>query len=1610
MQSIKGISLFSAICMALVLIACNMGLGPTVDLEPPTLEVNGITLGSGDTINPSRIANGGDPLYVSPSFTLTGEAWDNIGVTRIVAEEIETDGTIIKRWNNASIGGRDASGKQAWSLAISDIKEGERTIRITAYDQNNNTGVKSVRQFTVLVDLTPPFVEKVTIERRAGGYVDLQKKEALEGKNPDKFTDIDYFQNGAFYIRAEIKKDFGQLRDVKLNLLDENGKQIIEELPPISDSSLYAPKWIIQAEDLIDKDQNRKSGKHYLRVTIEASDMAGQKNTDQFLWLCWYPEADAPHIVFANEAEGKIYAQKETPIPVELFDDDNLQEAYIGVLKLDEWEAVAGSSDQDKINEIIENESSRPTALKHDKFTPLERRKVLSVDSPSEGGEFRLIALVLDKKGNDPDDAPDIWTGRAVPLIITDNEIPVIMIDDPPENTAPTLEEKTGNNSTFIFSIKGTVLSMSGARVFRIAWIPAGANNNANSRVAEAEQALKQGQVAGGIKVWDIQQPSDEVLTIIDSKEFKTQTFTQTFDIFTEFGNEKEKAKLFMAYTLDNQGHEVFRTFRLLGYTTPPSIDIIEPKNMGYYGKGASIDFVLSADFPNNIPITSAKLEDITDITNGREISLTRSGNSWTAADTRSAEGLAVYRFTVMDCMGNEAVQQRNIVISALPGLQSIGTPHSDNSVFNANIEKNENKITLTAYFSDAVTVSGTPRIRLSGFADNIERYAEYTGGAGSSSLTFVYTVQAGDSSSGLIIPLEKPIDLNNGHIGAELPGYNGTPAWNPSDGKTFDSATDSTKKTLKIDGIAPKIIGVDISPASGWYKAGERLTVEVTLSEEAMVLGAPQFILKGDGNSTFNAGFQTTKNNGKTLVFSYMVTTGDTAEPVQYNESSCFSADNVKLITDKAGNQLALKTGAALTLTIVNLDTTEPPAPTLTQVTAHRSYRIERDNIETHPGTKVQYTLNEMTHGWVDVTSPLPYTIPDITVDGTYKVAARQIDRAGNISKLNTEYEFTLGNPCSLLSVVCENPDGTYPKDAPLTFKLIFSGKVHTNGTTNAKITLEDGTGSLDVPVTAVQQGSNADYFLYFPWTIPADKIMNPVKITAIDLTDVVSEAGATPSADLNSVKNAYNRPNLKVRSKAPVIVNTNPVMAGNESSAGVLALPNNGKSIITLTFDTKVYPETGKITIKPVGNWLIPPVLTNEEFYKVQSAVSTADQAVLTNTSTGYVKTTHGLMESNNTYVPDISTKYVLHFSQGLDNAALRPVFERAKYLWQEIDVTTGQVTGEGTDTITITMDALPDGRVWGVEVSAGAFRDDAGNTFAGWTNANAHRFWSDKVAKPVIRVERISHNNATTAPATRTRFRIDCETPGAEVKYGTIENKVSTITDITDSMTNPAKYSFGTSGAYNSDKADAAVSELSGLAATLSYTPPAGTFPTIGDGNLYTARKDYIKATATRNNVSGYPNLAASDAGYEGAFKTLLVYRVTRTASDATIDSSTGFPRRWVKFEGANIYGGQPTIPGFPLSNNDMSGTKSKYAYPQVVVPGSTGNGNLPTDWIWITWEIVSEWYQVGLKIDNNTPDTPFVNAQWTDDAWVHTPRTYGNFGLSVLDANSSPGSGF
>ncbi|WP_330115143.1 Ig-like domain-containing protein [Pseudomonas sp. JS3066] len=180
--------------------------------------------------------------------------------------------------------------------------------------------------------------------------------------------------------------------------------------------------------------------------------------------------------------------------------------------------------------------------------------------------------------------------------------------------------------------------------------------------------------------------------------------------------------------------------------------------------------------------------------------------------------------------------------------------------------------ITVTISFDQTVIVDtsgGVPSLLLE--TGLLDRAATYVSGSGSNTLTFSYTVQAGDLSADLDYQSTGALALNGGSI---RNAGNATAILTlPTTGGADSIAG---QHGIVIDGVAPQVTSVSV-PANGTYVAGQNLDFTVNLSEAVIVDtigGTPRIAITLDGGGTVFANYLSGSGTSA-LVFRLTVSSG---------------------------------------------------------------------------------------------------------------------------------------------------------------------------------------------------------------------------------------------------------------------------------------------------------------------------------------------------------------------------------------------------------------------------------------------------------------------------------------------------------------------------------------------------------------------------------------------------------------------------------------------------------------------------------------------------------------------------------------------------------------
>ncbi|WP_198401824.1 DUF4347 domain-containing protein [Zobellella denitrificans] len=300
--------------------------------------------------------------------------------------------------------------------------------------------------------------------------------------------------------------------------------------------------------------------------------------------------------------------------------------------------------------------------------------------------------------------------------------------------------------------------------------------------------------------------------------------------------------------------------------------------------------------------------------------------------------------------------------------------------------------ITVTVAFDQVVTVNtagGTPTLLLE--TGSVDREASYVSGSGSNTLSFSYTVQAGDLSADLDYHSTGALTLNGATIRnatsddalTTLPALGGA-----------DSI--AGQHDILIDGVAPTVGSVSV-PANGTYVAGENLDFTVNFDDAVLVDttgGTPRIAITLDTGGTLYANYLSGSGT-MALVFRAQVGNGQ----LDLDGISLGSTidSNGGHLRDAIGNDANTTLNAVGDTTMVHIDSVLPTAT------------IIREGPAIIGGDSVSYlvefseTVNgvELGHFTLSTTGNLTATITKINALGgsQYRVIIGNITGEGTLS-----------------------------------------------------------------------------------------------------------------------------------------------------------------------------------------------------------------------------------------------------------------------------------------------------------------------------------------------------------------------------------------------------------------------------------------------------------------------------------------------------------------------------------------------------------------------------------------------------------------------------------
>jgi hypothetical protein len=181
--------------------------------------------------------------------------------------------------------------------------------------------------------------------------------------------------------------------------------------------------------------------------------------------------------------------------------------------------------------------------------------------------------------------------------------------------------------------------------------------------------------------------------------------------------------------------------------------------------------------------------------------------------------------------------------------------------------------IDISAVFNEPVNVTGTPQFLL-----NSGGAANYSSGSGTNTLTFAYTVAAGQNSAHLDYTATTALILNGGTIEDTSTNPNPATLTLPTPGAAGSLSANSN---IAVDTVSPTVVNVTSQTANGTYGSGD-IDIDLTFSKPVDVTGVPELALNSGGEAFYQTGTGTS-----TIDFDYHIMAGQNSAHLDYTATT---------------------------------------------------------------------------------------------------------------------------------------------------------------------------------------------------------------------------------------------------------------------------------------------------------------------------------------------------------------------------------------------------------------------------------------------------------------------------------------------------------------------------------------------------------------------------------------------------------------------------------------------------------------------------------------------------------------------------------------------------
>lgn len=1556
----KVFKLFSVLVAAfLIFSSCQIGLGSAIDLEAPEV----------------FLTSHKDSDYVGQNFRLAGTASDNEKVKKLSIDFDEADihfvlenGVWKKKtsytadWVTISADESMATedGKTVnWAVDVSteEAKSGIDStyiFTIVVEDFVGNSGKNSKLEGSLIVDENIPEISIKTPELfktntdLTAEYEKLQLQDGnvlaqllngtlvLEGRQDSAASFKEFrieFDNGIVDSKTVDSTNF----DIPIgSVTTEN----ISAAYPFERSAIYYSKTLTVGKDNItdlrtwkinvapsdwisaEKNPELATEKHKIRVVATGISSSNTWQRKVLGYFVWYPEADKPWItLYSGSNSLETVSSNQTYPSTKIFglvqDDDGIANLTYSLEKRNS----DGSFSSIKNNEeLILAEANA-------------KNSQWNIESPAESAVYKLTVNTKDIYDN-TDSITKYFN-------VLDVQPPKITLTVPESSSSILVSGSTKLKFDGIISDDGLI------KKIKIVHL--------NPSSTALENKIKYINTAE--EGWNLENASDSIGNFVYNLEVPQYDFdantkiysyklNKEFDLFSDLKISESKPLVIQSFVIlavDDAGGSTVYPIDINGDSEVPNLKLLSIKHNDktyYFGDNSVTlplikkgdEATISGSWSDNSTNCWKLYDKIGNISlswsNAEFYDIQMQNGTWSAKVKNLPSSSSSITASLKDFANNEAIVSETIIIDkAEIGLDRIGCENEDKS-YSVGSE-----IILTLEFTKSAKFQNsqnrTPTLTL-----NNEKEAVYLDGNETSKIRFKYTVEAKDDIDKLLVT-----KINNNEC-----------TWQDLNTKDeyimpndviagLDKSKKLESRNITIDTVSPFINNIQCLSKEDDYKVGTSLMFKIEFNEDVSINSVEKLKLLFK-NFTPNGSFETKQTGSKTILITYNIAEGDNVTQLQFDS---VSSDNV-IIKDNANNSWSWSSeDYKPDFSNISIDTDRPLEPTFTIKDKNENVIINNDVVtdevlfENDNGLGVEL-LGEQGNLWYSLNGGSTWTKYSekltLTNNGSYKICAKQIDRAGNESITTEVTTITIDKGALLKKISATNPNGTYPAGKTINGYLEFRDTVTIPK--DASVILKNLGSEKKWIINEAKNGAATgskftfDYLISDGDSTGSNKLDVSVdfKVTYKDVEKTIT----TPVSNFISNKEIY------ISANKPSISSVN--ITGEDENA-----------ILTVEFSKEVSKGSGTITLtQDSDTFRVPTVLTVAEYNDLKAILGNAIDNY-------YKKGVNGATKDGNYLTPDTSTKYILDFSYDNDNETLCNLFTDKKLHIVTIPIYSSAVSVNST-TLTAKLTGefkLPvKGAEYSVSISEGAVKDSVENENESYTATKT----APGVENTEIRIEKKGYkiDNAgdllksdVNMPETA-QMKIACQTPGSSIKYG-INQRSSTHVVINDCSYHDTKTADVTIPIINEN-----------YTGTITLGTSVLTFDTAK------GMKFAIAAQASKGTTE-------SEVAYEYAARTVLKFDIGNRYRNADNQGTTlnednhgnfltpikdsngnnsNVSKLTIWIIGGDSDSGGNTIDPFPLSWGDPSNFK------MMKLDGSKDKTTVKGEWYWITWDISAPTY--------------------------------------------------